>query len=59
MSCPLPRSFETTSHSIGWVLYEVARNPEVQAKLEEELREAGLLGPQRRPLEFADLASLR
>lgn len=55
----LIRSFETTSHSISWVLYDVACHPEVQAKMEAELREAGLLGPGRRPLEFADLSSLR
>ncbi|PRW59761.1 cytochrome P450 [Chlorella sorokiniana] len=50
--------FETTAHSIAWALYEIAANPAVQDKLEAELAAAGLLGPEARPLEFADLNAL-
>lgn len=52
-------SFETTAHSIAWSLYELAANPEVQAKVAAELAAAGLLGPSRRPLEYSDLSELR
>jgi cytochrome P450 len=29
---------ETTSNSIGWILYELARQPEIQKKLRREIR---------------------
>lgn len=35
--------FESTAHSVAWALYEIARHPEVQQKLADELAGAGLL----------------
>lgn len=50
--------FETTGHTIGWTLYEIAAHPEVQQRVAAELAAAGLLGPGARRLEYADLANL-
>ena len=55
---PPTHRFETTAHSLGWAMYEVARCPEVQGKLESELAGAGLLGSTARALQFADLTRL-
>lgn len=45
---------ETTASVLSWVLYELARNPQVQARVDAELAE--VLGG--RPVAFDDLAQL-
>jgi cytochrome P450 len=35
--------FETTSHQVGLLLYHIARRPEVQQRIKDELRTFGLL----------------
>eukprot|EP00891_Asterochloris_glomerata_P009941 jgi/Astpho2/9941/Aster-06647 len=54
--------FETTAHSITFLLFELAHHPEKQAALAAELNEAGLLAtpenPQPRHPELAELAKL-
>ena len=53
---------ETTAHAATWVLFQLSQHPEVEAALERELDEAGLLvaaaRPHPRALEHADLAGL-
>lgn len=48
---------DTTSHSVGFVLYLLARNPEVQRRLQEEVDE--VLGDETGPLTEQHLAKLR
>lgn len=36
-------SFDTTGHSAAWLLYDLARNPEAQRRVRDELDQAGLL----------------
>ena len=50
---PSPAGFETTNTALGYCLYELARNPEVQQRL---LAEVDTFGRDRRP-EFEDLSS--
>ncbi len=54
--------FETSTTSIGWVLYSIATHPEVQRKIAAELQQHGLLAshavPAPRSLEWEDLAKL-
>ena len=49
----MPAGYETTSTAISYALYEIARNPLVQQKLQEEL---DMLGCDREP-SFDDLSS--
>ena len=58
----LVAGFESTANSVSWALYEIARHPEVQAKLAAELAGAGLAwrgdAAPGRPLQLSDLAAL-
>lgn len=53
--------FETTAHTLAFTLFSIATNPEVEAKLLQELESLGLLtsmdGPGRR-LQHDDLRKL-
>mmetsp|Transcript_29305 Transcript_29305/g.64847 ORF Transcript_29305/g.64847 Transcript_29305/m.64847 type:complete len:554 (-) Transcript_29305:627-2288(-) len=50
--------YDTTNSGIGWVVYTLACFPEVQARVYEELVEAGLAGPSARRPDLGDLAAL-
>ncbi|DBA72449.1 TPA: hypothetical protein ACH3X2_010475 [Trebouxia sp. C0005] len=55
--------FETTAHAISWALFELAADPTLQVRVQEELREAGLAAspgsPPPRSLDYADLSKLK
>lgn len=54
--------FETTGHSGAWLLYLVSQNPQVEAKICQELDEHGLLvtadRPNPRKVTYEDLSKL-
>jgi cytochrome P450 len=56
LSVVLNAGFETTSRAIVCTLAALAERPQMQERVAEELRAAGLSGARRRPLEYSDLS---
>ncbi|BDA43874.1 Cytochrome P450 3A11 [Coccomyxa sp. Obi] len=54
--------FETTGHTASWTIYAISQNPDVEAKVVDELASLGLLAtpaqPQPRPIEWDDISKL-
>ena len=58
----LPAGEDTSSNTSAWTLFLVSQHPEVEAKIVEELEQAGLLAtpqqPEPRALQYGDLSRL-
>ena len=53
--------FETTAHTLSFTMFSIATNPDVEAKIVEELSAMGLMdapGKLARPLQHDDLRNL-